>query len=104
MDNAHAKHVVTPVSTYVTIFVTLLIFTGITYWVAQHDYGMMNTPVALSIAVFKASLVVIYFMGVRYNTPLTKVVVVAGFFWLLIMFGLTMGDYVSRSWLGVPGR
>ena len=104
MDNAHAKHVVTPVGTYVTIFVTLLIFTGITYWVAQHDYGMMNTPVALSIAVFKASLVVIYFMGVRYNTPLTKVVVVAGFFWLLIMFTLTMGDYVSRAWLGVPGR
>jgi len=104
MDNAHAKHVVTPVSTYVTIFVTLLIFTGITYWVAQHDYGMMNTPVALSIAVFKASLVVIYFMGVRYNTPLTKVVVVAGFFWLMIMFALTMGDYVSRAWLGVPGR
>jgi cytochrome c oxidase subunit IV len=104
MDNAHAKHIVTPVSTYVTIFVTLLIFTGITYWVALHDFGVMNTPIALTIAVFKASLVVIFFMGVRYNTPLTKVVVVAGFFWLLIMFGLTMGDYVSRAWLGVPGR
>jgi cytochrome c oxidase subunit 4 len=47
---------------------------------------------------------VIYFMGVRYNTPLTKVVVVAGFFWLLIMFSLTMADYVSRPWIGVPGR
>ena len=104
MDNAHAKHVVTPVSTYVTIFVTLLIFTGITYWVAQHDYGMMNTPVALSIAVFKASLVVIYFMGVRYNTPLTKVVVIAGFFWLFILFGLTLNDYLTRGWLGVSGR
>ena len=104
MDNAHAQHIVTPVRTYVTVFILLLIFTGITYWVAQHDYGMMNTPVALSIAVFKASLVVIFFMGVRYNTPLTKVVVVAGFFWLLIMFALTMGDYVSRAWLGVPGR
>jgi len=104
MDNAHAKHVVTPVSTYVTIFVTLLIFTGITYWVAQHDYGMMNTPVALSIAVFKASLVVIYFMGVRYNTPLTKVVVVSGFMWLLILFGLGLNDYLTRAWIGVPGR
>ena len=104
MDNAHAKHVVTPVSTYVTIFVTLLIFTGITYWVAQHDYGMMNTPVALSIAVFKASLVVIYFMGVRYNTPLTKIVVVSGFVWLLIMFGLGMSDYLTRHMIGVPGR
>jgi cytochrome c oxidase subunit 4 len=104
MDNAHAQHVVTPVRTYVTVFVMLLMFTGITYWVAQHDYGSLNTPIALGVAVFKASLVIIYFMGVRYNTPLTKVVVVAGFFWLLIMFGLTMGDYVSRSWLGVPGR
>jgi cytochrome c oxidase subunit 4 len=43
-------------------------------------------------------------MGVRYNTPLTKVVVAAGFVWLLIMFSLTMGDYISRGWLGVPGR
>jgi len=104
MDNAHAPHVVTPIRTYITIFVMLLIFTGVTYWVALHDFGALNTPIALGVAIFKASLVVIYFMGVRYNTPLTKVVVVSGFFWLLIMFVLTMGDYVSRSWLGVPGR
>jgi len=105
MSNTHAHaHIVTPVSTYVTVFVMLLILTGITYWVATHDFGALNTPIALGVALFKASLVVIYFMGVRYNTPLTKVVVVAGFFWLLIMFGLTMGDYVSRAWLGVPGR
>ena len=103
MSNTHV-HIVTPVRTYVTVFATLLVFTGITYWVALHDFGAMNTPIALGVAVIKASLVVIYFMGVRYNTPLTKVVVVAGFFWLLIMFGLTMGDYASRAWLGVPGR
>ena len=103
MSNTHA-HVVTPVSTYVMVFVLLLIATGLTYYVATQDFGTLNTPIALGVAVIKASLVVIYFMGVRYNTPLTKVVVVAGFFWLLIMFGLTMGDYVSRGWLGVPGR
>lgn len=104
MSNTHAQHVVTPVATYVTVFVALLILTGATYWVAQHDFQAWNTPVALGIAALKASLVVIYFMGVRHNTPLTKVVVVAGFFWLIILFGLTMGDYVSRPWLGVPGR
>jgi cytochrome c oxidase subunit 4 len=103
MSTSHA-HIITPVRTYVTIFVMLLILTGLTYWVATNDFGALNTPVALGVAVFKASLVVIYFMGVRYNTPLTKVVVVAGFFWLLILFGLTMGDYVTRPWLGVPGR
>jgi cytochrome c oxidase subunit 4 len=56
------------------------------------------------VAILKASLVVIYFMGVRYNTPLTKVVVVSGFFWLLIMFGLTLNDYLTRAWMGVAGR
>ena len=95
MSNTHA-HVITPVSTYVAVFVTLLIMTGATYWVATQDYGAMNTPIALGVAFFKASLVIIYFMGVRYNTPLTKVVVVAGFFWLFILFGLGMMDYISR--------
>ena len=52
----------------------------------------------------KAFLVISIFMGVRYNTPLTKVVVLAGFFWLLIMFVLTLNDYLTRGWLGVAGR
>ena len=103
MSNNHA-HVITPVGTYVVVFVLLLIMTALTYWVATQDFGAMNTPVALGVALFKASLVIIYFMGVRYNTPLTKAVVISGFFWLIILFGMTMGDYVSRSWLGVPGR
>jgi cytochrome c oxidase subunit 4 len=56
------------------------------------------------VALLKASLVVIYFMGVRYNTPLTKTVVIGGFFWLFILFGLTLNDFLTRAWLGVPGR
>jgi len=100
MSSAH----VTPIKVYVAIFVALLVFTFITYDVARYDFGALNTPVALAIAVTKATLVVMFFMGLRFNTPLTKVVAVAGFFWLLILFGLTMGDYASRTWLGVPGR
>jgi cytochrome c oxidase subunit 4 len=99
-----SAHIVTPVRTYVFIFVSLLVLTAVTYLVATHDFGAMNTPIALAVALLKASLVVIYFMGVRYNTPLTKVVVVAGFFWLFILFGLTLNDYLTRGWLGVPGR
>lgn len=95
---------ITPVSTYVNIFVALLVLTGATYVVATFDFGLLNTPIALAVAILKASLVVIYFMGVRYNTPLTKVMVVSGFFWLIIMFGLTLNDYLTRGWLGVPGR
>jgi len=98
-----AHHVV-PVTVYVTIFVLLMVFTGTTVLVAYQDLGFANTVVALSIAVTKATLVVLYFMGVRHNTPLTKVIVIAGFFWLFILFGLGMSDYLSRPWIGVPGR
>jgi cytochrome c oxidase subunit 4 len=102
--STHTSHIITPTRTYAIVFIGLIFLTGLTYVAAINDFGALNTPIAMGIAVMKASLVVIYFMGVRYNTPLTKVVVVAGFFWLLIMFGITMGDYVSRGWLGVPGR
>lgn len=99
-----SSHPITPVSTYVAIFAALLVFTGVTVWVAGRDFGALNTPVALTVAVIKATLVVWYFMGLRYNTPLIKVTAVAGFLWLFILFGITMSDYISRPWLGVPGR
>jgi cytochrome c oxidase subunit 4 len=99
-----SAHPITSVRTYVLVFVALIIGTVLTYLAALVDVGWLNTPLALGIALAKASLVVIYFMGVRFNTPLTKVVVVAGLFWLLIMFALTMNDYLTRDWIGVPGR
>jgi cytochrome c oxidase subunit 4 len=100
MSSAH----ITPVRTYFAVFGALFVLTIVTAAVAYFDFQFFNTIIALSIAVTKATFVVWYFMGVRYNTPLTKVVVVAGLFWLLIMFGLTMSDYMTRPWIGVPGR
>jgi cytochrome c oxidase subunit 4 len=82
----------------------LLFCTLATVLVAGRDFGALNTPIALGIAAFKASLVVLIFMGVRYNTPLTKVVACAGVFWLMILFGLSMNDYLTRAWMGFPGR
>ena len=99
-----SAHPITSVRTYLLVFAALIIGTVLTYFAALVDVGWLNTPIALGIAFAKASLVVIFFMGVRYNTPLTKVVVVAGLFWLAIMFALTMNDYLTRAWVGVPGR
>jgi cytochrome c oxidase subunit IV len=97
-------HTVVSVRVYVTVFLALVVLTGLTVLAGYQDFGFANTVIALSIAVTKASLVVLFFMGVRHNTPLTKVVVIAGFFWLLILFGLGMSDYLTRPWIGVPGR
>ena len=99
-----STHQIPKVSTLWLVFLALFVGTIITVAIAYFDIGLLNTPVALTIAVTKATLVVWYFMGVRWNTPLTKVVVVAGFFWLFILFGLTLNDYLTRDWLGVVGR
>jgi len=89
---------------FVTIFFALIVCTLLTVVAARIDLGALNTPVALAIAGFKATLVILFFMGVKYNTPLTKVVAASGFVWLIILFGITMGDYLTRGWLGIPGR
>ena len=86
---------------YFAIFAVLVVLTVVTWSVAKLDLGKMNAVVALTIAVIKATLVVLYFMHVRYGSRLTWVFVGAGFFWLAIMVALTMGDYMTRGWLTI---
>jgi cytochrome c oxidase subunit 4 len=92
-----STHVV-PLRIYVAIFVALLVLTGVTVAVAYLDLGAMNTIVALTIAVVKGLLVVLYFMHVRYSSRLTWVFVAAGFFWFLILVAFTFADYDTRGW------
>ncbi len=89
---------IAPMRMYVAIVGLLFLMTAITVCAAFVELGAFGTPVALAIAVFKASMVVLFFMHVRYNTPLMWVFAGAGFFWLLIMFSLTMQDYMTRGW------
>jgi cytochrome c oxidase subunit 4 len=98
-----SEHIVSA-KIYLFIFAALLVMTGITYWVSLIDLGPLNVIVALTIAVIKAVLVVLYFMHVRYSSRLTWVVVVSGFFWLAIMIALTMSDYLTRpaGWTNFP--
>src|ERR671918_1075840 len=92
---------VAPKSLYYLVFGALIIGTILTVVVAKFDLGPLNNIVMLTVACAKALLVVLYFMHVRWGTRLTWVVVASGFFWLLILFALTMTDYMSRGW--VPG-
>ena len=88
-----------PKRVYYTIFGILMLGTYLTVQIAFFDLGRLNTVVALTIAVIKATLVVLFFMHVKYSTRLTWVVVLGSIFWLGIMFVLTMSDYLTRVWL-----
>jgi cytochrome c oxidase subunit 4 len=103
MSSTSSTHVV-PVRIYLFVFFTLLVLTGTTVAVAFLDLGPLNNVVAMGVAVVKASLVVLFFMGVRYSTRLTGLVIMSGLFWLALMVGLTLVDYATRGWLGVAGR
>ncbi|HEY3580254.1 MAG TPA: cytochrome C oxidase subunit IV family protein [Pyrinomonadaceae bacterium] len=97
-----SEHIV-PVRIYLTIFGALLLGTGLTVAAAFVDFPwQFNTIVALTIAVAKATLVVLYFMHVRYSPRLVWLIVAAALFWMAIMFSLTFSDYFTRHWLS-PG-
>jgi cytochrome c oxidase subunit 4 len=84
---------------YYMVFMALIVGTVATVGVALVDLGPFNNIVMLGIAIAKALLVVLFFMHVRWSTRLTWVVAGAGFFWLLILFTLTMSDYMTRGWV-----
>lgn len=92
---------VAPKSLYYMVFAALIVGTILTVVVASFDLGPLNNIVMLTVACAKALLVVLFFMHVRWGTRLTWVVAASGFFWLLILFVLTMSDYMSRGWM--PG-
>ncbi|HEV8343655.1 MAG TPA: cytochrome C oxidase subunit IV family protein [Candidatus Binatia bacterium] len=89
---------VVSVRVYVLVFLALLVLTAVTTTIAFFDLGGgVNNAAALTIAVCKAVLVILYFMHVRYSDRLTWVFVAAGFFWLLILIGGTMDDVLTRQ-------
>jgi cytochrome c oxidase subunit 4 len=99
MSGHHVAHHIAPKSLYYLIFGLLMVGTAVTVIVAYFDLGPLNNVVMLTIACAKALLVVLYFMHVRWGTRLTWVVAASGFVWLLILFGFTLSDYLTRGWV-----
>jgi cytochrome c oxidase subunit IV len=93
---------ISPKSTYYTIFGALMVLTVVTVVAAFVNLGSLNFPVALAIALTKATLVVLFFMHVKYSSRLTKMVVGMAVFFLVILLLLTMTDYLSRGWFASP--
>jgi cytochrome c oxidase subunit 4 len=90
---------ISPKGIYYAIFGSLMVLTAVTVGVAFINLGPFNFPVALSIAIVKATLVILFFMHVKYSSRLTKLIIGTGFFFLLVLFTLTLTDYLSRGWM-----
>ena len=89
---------------YIMIWACLMLLTGLTAGMAHVELGPFNVVVALLIATTKATLVVLFFMHLRWSDPVSRVAAAAGVVWLMIMFVLTCGDFFTRTWLTYPTR
>jgi cytochrome c oxidase subunit 4 len=97
--SAHSSATASPLKMYFGVFFALLVGTGLTVYAATLDLGRYNAAVALGIATIKATLVALFFMHVWHaSEKLTKLVVIAALFFLLLLLGLTMSDYATRMW------
>jgi len=88
---------VSPKSVYYSIFGALMVLTAITVFAAFVNLGNLNFPVAMAIATIKATLVVLFFMHVKYSSHLTKLVVATSLFFLFILLSETFMDYATRG-------
>jgi cytochrome c oxidase subunit IV len=112
-DHSHAQtadhgagHHVVPLKYYFGVFGLLMVLTALTVFVAQFDlekiWGPLNIIVAMTIAVIKATAVVLIFMHVRWSSKLTQLILASGIFWLIILLVLTFADYAVRINAGWP--
>src|SRR5262245_65484877 len=97
-----SEHIV-PVRVYVVIFLALLLGTALTVVAAFYDFPFPagNAIVALTIATIKATLVVLYFMHVRYSTRLVWVIVTSALVWLAILCALSLSAYITGVRVGL---
>jgi cytochrome c oxidase subunit IV len=91
-----SEHVVSP-RIYLVVFASLMLLTLATVAASRFDFGEGNTIVAVAIAVLKASLVVLFFMHVKYSSRLVQLLVAAAFLWLAVLISGTLSDYDSRG-------
>ncbi len=93
---------VAPKSMYYTVFLALMVLTFVTWAITYVDLGEFNLILALAVAITKAMLVIYYFMHLKWSPKLIKVTIGSSVFFLLIMFTLTLSDYLSRGQKGLP--
>ena len=97
-EPTHTEFRIVSPMTYLIIGGCLLVLTAATTAISYVELGVFNAVVALAIAVMKATLVILFFMHVKYSSKLTKLTVASGIFTFLVLITMTMTDYISRAW------
>ena len=92
------QHHTTGLAMYFIVFIGLIAFTILTVAVSRVELGWLNTPIAMTIAIAKATLVVLFFMHLIHSTRLTWVVIIGALLWVGVLFVLTFADFATRSW------
>lgn len=87
-----------------TVCLALLALTLATTVLGRLDLAPWNLVIALAIAFTKMLLIAVYFMHLRYGAPLMRLTVAGGLLWLTILLLGTMDDFMTRAWLGIPGK
>jgi cytochrome c oxidase subunit 4 len=95
-NHEHGKHHIIPISVYVGVLLILLVGTVITVAVAQVDFGAMNTVIAMLVATVKASFVLAFFMHLKYDNLLNRVIFGSGFFFLMLLIAFSAADIFTR--------
>jgi cytochrome c oxidase subunit 4 len=98
LADTHAEHHIVGPKVYGLILLALLAMTALTTGIAFVNLGVFSPVIALGIAVIKATLVILFFMHVKYSSRLVMVTVGAGFFTFLVLITMTLSDYISRAW------
>lgn len=101
-DHSDHTHHVVPLSVYYGVYTALLVLLVATYLVSKIELGPFNIVVAMTIAVIKMVLIVLFFMHIRWSSRMVQFFAGAALFWLGILFVLTLNDYFARDWLKLP--
>jgi cytochrome c oxidase subunit IV len=98
LEDVHVEHHIVGPKTYGLILLILLCLTALTTGIAFVNLGVFSPIAAIGIAVLKATLVILFFMHVKYSSRLVKLTVASGFFTFLVLITMTLSDYMSRAW------
>lgn len=101
MANTHgshgsAEHHIIPLGTYLKVFGTLIVLTVVTVLAAKVNFGPFNAVVAFGIASVKATLVLGYFMHLKYDNMMNRVIIASAVLFLILLWFLSILDIVTR--------